>query len=142
MQIVTKHCTKKYSISCLKLEAVRLVDRLSLTPAYRLLPGVSLVHTNYTLVGNTSYNLCLKLIAYHINKSLYCIFDLRFSQVCNINYKVLRYALNVEREEGRKRRREVWEGGRVRGWQYFNKLTMLPLKIVLSTPKIGQRIHF
>lgn len=45
-QIMAEQCTRRYSLMCLKLDAIKLVDRLGHSPGYQLLPGVSLVHVN------------------------------------------------------------------------------------------------
>ncbi|KAG8328171.1 hypothetical protein J6590_000828 [Homalodisca vitripennis] len=50
------HCGQKYSLTCLKLDVVRLLDKLGHTPAYRLLPGIFLVHNNFTLVSTLPKN--------------------------------------------------------------------------------------
>lgn len=46
LQIVTEQCSRRYSLMCLKLDAIKLVDRLGHSPGYQLLPGVSLVHVH------------------------------------------------------------------------------------------------
>lgn len=50
-QVLSIHCSHKYSLTCLKMDAVRMVDKLGHTPAYRLFPGISLVHSNYSSVA-------------------------------------------------------------------------------------------
>lgn len=44
-QVLMKKCLHRYTMTCLKLDLVRLIDRLGTTRAYRLVPGVSLVRS-------------------------------------------------------------------------------------------------
>lgn len=41
-----KKCLHRYTITCLKLDLVRLIDRLGTARAYQLVPGVSLVRAS------------------------------------------------------------------------------------------------
>lgn len=41
--MLTKKCLHQYTVTCLKLDLIRLVDRLGTARAYQLVPGVSLV---------------------------------------------------------------------------------------------------
>lgn len=42
-QVLMKKCLHRYTMTCLKLDLVRLIDRLGTARAYQLVPGVSLV---------------------------------------------------------------------------------------------------
>lgn len=42
-QVLTKKCLHRYTMTCLKLDLVRLIDRLGTARAYQLVPGVSLI---------------------------------------------------------------------------------------------------
>jgi hypothetical protein len=45
-KIMSKGCAHRYTLTCLKLDVVSLVDRLSETDKYQLLPGVIVVRDN------------------------------------------------------------------------------------------------
>ncbi|XP_026813341.1 uncharacterized protein LOC113553940 [Rhopalosiphum maidis] len=52
-QVLMKKCLHRYTMTCLKLDLVRLIDRLGTARAYQLVPGVSLVRAsdgNHTTV--------------------------------------------------------------------------------------------
>ncbi|XP_050534135.1 uncharacterized protein LOC126901594 [Daktulosphaira vitifoliae] len=44
-QVVTKKCSHHYSMTCLKLDLVRLVDRLGTKKVFQLFPGISIVRS-------------------------------------------------------------------------------------------------
>ncbi|XP_039299791.1 uncharacterized protein LOC120355461 [Nilaparvata lugens] len=44
LKLISHRCHKQYSVTCFKLDMMRLVDRLGHTPSYQLLPGVKLTH--------------------------------------------------------------------------------------------------
>ncbi|XP_034949795.1 uncharacterized protein [Chelonus insularis] len=44
--IFTKECNKSYSLTCLKLDAISFVEKLSETPNIGILPGVSVIKEN------------------------------------------------------------------------------------------------
>ncbi|XP_075210477.1 uncharacterized protein LOC142317812 [Lycorma delicatula] len=46
LDMVDHRCSKTYSMTCFKLDMIRLVERLGHVPDYQLLPSVSLVHAN------------------------------------------------------------------------------------------------
>lgn len=53
-QVLMKKCLHRYTMTCLKLDLVRLIDRLGTARAYQLVPGVSLVRAsdgNHTTVN-------------------------------------------------------------------------------------------
>lgn len=45
-QVLMKKCLHRYTMTCLKLDLVRLIDRLGTARAYQLVPGVSLVRAS------------------------------------------------------------------------------------------------
>jgi hypothetical protein len=45
-KVMSKGCSHRYTLTCLKLDVVSLVDRLSETDKYQLLPGVTVVRDN------------------------------------------------------------------------------------------------
>jgi hypothetical protein len=45
-KVMSKGCSHRYTLTCLKLDVVSLVDRLSETESYQLLPGVTVVRDN------------------------------------------------------------------------------------------------
>ena len=45
-KVMSKGCSHRYTLTCLKLDVVSLVDRLSETETYQLLPGVTVVRDN------------------------------------------------------------------------------------------------
>lgn len=47
LQMLFKRCSRQYSMTCLKLDLARLLDRLSSSAAsYQILPGVSVISQN------------------------------------------------------------------------------------------------
>lgn len=49
-----KKCLHRYTMTCLKLDLVRLIDRLgTVRPAYQLVPGVSLIRAAMTDANHT-----------------------------------------------------------------------------------------
>lgn len=42
-KVLTKKCLHRYTMTCLKLDLIRLIDRMGMARAYQLVPGVSLV---------------------------------------------------------------------------------------------------
>jgi hypothetical protein len=52
-KVMSKGCSHRYTLTCLKLDVVSLVDRLSETDKYQLLPGVTVVRDNSS-AGNGS----------------------------------------------------------------------------------------
>lgn len=56
-----KKCLHRYTMTCLKLDLVRLIDRLgTVRPAYQLVPGVSLIRAmtdgNHTVPDNHGHD--------------------------------------------------------------------------------------
>lgn len=45
-KVMSKGCSHRYTLTCLKLDVVSLVDRLSEAESYQLLPGVTVVRDN------------------------------------------------------------------------------------------------
>jgi hypothetical protein len=45
-KVMSKGCSHRYTLTCLKLDVVSLVERLSETDKYQLLPGVTVVRDN------------------------------------------------------------------------------------------------
>lgn len=54
-----KKCQHRYTTTCLKIDLVRLIDRLGTARAYQLVSGVSLVRVtdgNQTITGGNNHN--------------------------------------------------------------------------------------
>lgn len=47
-KVVTKGCSHRYTTTCLKLDVVGFVDRLSTTENYQIIPGIVIVKENNT----------------------------------------------------------------------------------------------
>lgn len=45
-KVIAKGCSRKYTMTCFKMDMVELVDLLSETKRYQLLPGVAVVMDN------------------------------------------------------------------------------------------------
>jgi hypothetical protein len=53
-KVMSKGCSHRYTLTCLKLDVVSLVDRLSETESYQLLPGVTVVRDNSSAEGGNN----------------------------------------------------------------------------------------
>lgn len=51
---IKKDCDKSYTLTCLKLDIVTFVDKLSSENNFRIIPGISVVKENSTSVPTTS----------------------------------------------------------------------------------------
>ncbi|VVC33469.1 Protein of unknown function DUF1676 [Cinara cedri] len=53
-KVLTKKCLHRYTMTCMKLDLIRLIDRLGTARAYQLVPGVSLVRAPDGGINQTS----------------------------------------------------------------------------------------
>jgi hypothetical protein len=53
-KVMSKGCSHRYTMTCLKLDVVSLVDRLSEAESYQLLPGVTVVRDNSSAEDGSS----------------------------------------------------------------------------------------
>lgn len=55
LQVIAEKCTNQYSITCLKIDISKLLDKLETAKSFQIFPGVSLISSENSTQNSTDF---------------------------------------------------------------------------------------